>query len=65
MTDPRACRDPFPFTSHLTVAEVDEYERLLAMHNSGALPKQLTARLCYLHIRRLPSDVPVERGGAA
>lgn len=62
--DPRACRDPFPFTSHLTVAEVDTYERLLRKALRGkALDSAESARLNYLGRRRLISDVPVERGG--
>lgn len=64
--DPRACRDPFPFTSHLTVAEVDTYERLLRKALRGyALDSAESARLHYLSKRRLFSDVPVETGGVA
>jgi hypothetical protein len=65
MRDPRACSIPPPEFNHLTLAEVAEYEGLLARSSSVLLDRTEFKRLLFLGSRRyrVPEE-PMQEGAA-
>jgi hypothetical protein len=59
--DPRACRAPFPFIDHLTLAETWEYESLAFLERRGKwLNAEDRARLKLLKQRKYVPPEPSE-----
>lgn len=63
--DPRACRIPFDRFNHLSMAEVDEYDRLRRKAKLAMLDRDEAVRMADLGIRRLRIPTEPEAEGAA